>query len=138
MSLWIKVDADFDNHPKAIRAGYHGKNVFQLLLRLNKTRGFDGLIPASFADPVYLGARLPLDPELTKQAVEDAVVARLLARELDGSIRIIGWDDEWRGPESTASRVRKWREKQASETNGNGAKRDVTIGNDVNGRRSDQ
>ncbi len=123
-----KVDANLDTHPKIEEAGFWGSTVFQLLLRINRANDFDGHIPCSYIQPKYLAKRLGLfeacgladTPEnLILWGLDQCMRKEcgLIKKEGD-VIHLCGWDDEWRGAQSDASRARKYREerKKASRT----------------------
>ena len=137
---YAKVDADLDEHPKIIDAGFVGSAVFQYLLRVNRKRGFDGVIPARFCKPSYIARQLNMGQEFGVEAETKAKLAldrccevgllvSVEGREIgvEGTIEgdnqpaivIKGYDEEWAGPRSSTERVRQLREKRRGCNGGN-------------------
>lgn len=114
MSWWIKIDASIDQHPKIIEAGYHGLSVFLLVLRLNGVRKGDGVLPAAYSTPRYLASQLRVPLDVVQEGIDGCTDAGLLVREADGSLRICGWDDDWRPGKDNAERQARHRAKLAA------------------------
>lgn len=132
---YARIDANLDDHPKVIEAGFWGSTVFQFLLRVNRKFGLDGVIPPKFASASYIARQLNLYDALGEHAlntvdlgIERAVDAGLLRRLVSDetgetlhrdrrdSLVIVGWTEEWAQGSSSTERVRKWRERRRSET----------------------
>ncbi len=140
MAWWVKMDAHLDNNPKAIEAGYVGVAVFCAVLRVNGCGKFDGLIPPAHASAAYIarctGAPIKWVAEglAACERIPEGEDTGLLQREPDGSLRICGWDNDWRPPASSAERMQALRERRkqavtesdARVTESDGALRDVT------------
>jgi hypothetical protein len=94
--IFAKLSAELHRHPKARRAGYHGTNVFRLVLELNALQGATGRLTAAVSEPYYLADALMCSEKEAAKGLAAAVQAKLLEVGADGSIAIVGWDDdEW-------------------------------------------
>ena len=113
--VFAKVDADLDGHPKVLDAGREGREVFELMLRTNWLNSHDGTIPPRYCTPRFVARKLGYhespfvaDPiAVAEHGIRRAVEAELLTENGDGSMSIVGWDDEWRGPKSVKRRKRR-------------------------------
>ena len=116
MTWWTKIDCGLDQHPKIIQAGYDGKNLFQLLLRINARWDFDGCIKPAYATATYLAPMLPLTVDDTAVALDRLAAAELITWGEDGTLFINGWDDYWKSDVDDASRQRRSRARKKNVT----------------------
>lgn len=94
--IFAKLSAELHRHPKARRAGYHGTNVFRVVLELNALHGATGRLSPAHSEPYFIADALMCTEEEAARGVEAAIRARLLELAQDGSLQIVGWDDdEW-------------------------------------------
>lgn len=94
--IFAKLSAELHRHPKARRAGYHGTNVFRVVLELNALHGATGRLSPAISEPYYLADALMCSETEAAQGLAAAVRAKFLEVDADGSISIVGWDDdEW-------------------------------------------
>ncbi len=119
--IFAKLSAELHRHPKARRAGYHGTNVFRVVLELNALHGATGRLSPAHSEPYFLADALMCTEEEAARGVEAAIRARLLDVAQDGSLGIVGWDDdEWgrgarlKAPDSGAVRNARYKQRLKS------------------------
>ena len=110
---WAKVDTGIHWNPKVRRAGREAREVYLLILLANAEQQADGEIAAHYADPDYLADCLQCSPDEARNGVKRCETFQLL-HVTDESVRILGWDEEWRTKNST-DRVRKYRARKRAE-----------------------
>jgi hypothetical protein len=132
---WFKKDANFQQNPKVMEAGFWGAVVYDALLAINRQHQCDGHIKPSLCRPEYVARYLHLDAadglslapvELARNGLVRAAKAKLISMSVIG-VQLTGWTREWRDALST-ERTRKWRAKQDGNEAGNdepGTSRDV-------------
>lgn len=135
--LWCKVDANLDTNPKISKAGFWGSVVFQLILRLNKLRDGNGVLPLSCIDGGYLARLLNLhdaegldmDAEsLCRMGVKRLIDATAL-HVSETHVTISGFDEAWsklRPGDHSTERVREWRQKNPKNSSATEMKRSET------------
>lgn len=121
-AAWSKISADFFGHPKIIKAGRDGRDVFLFCICRNSALEKDGFIPDEYLEPSYLAHQLNIDETVACNGLKRCIVSSLLVK-VDGGFQIKGWDPlEWGRGKSSTERVRKYRElkkKTANEAEGN-------------------
>jgi hypothetical protein len=117
---FAKIDANLDDNPKILDAGFWGSVVYQVLLRLNRKHQLDGVLPRRYCTPKHLVRTLNLEDtpgiideptSLMLLGLNECARVELIALEED-NVWILGYDDEWAGPSSSSERMKKWREEQ--------------------------
>ena len=112
MTPWTKIATDFYSNPKVLGAGWPAREVYLYLLFRNRAGGYDGKLPARELNGA--STLLGLDAATYQEAVDALVHNELLAVE-QNTLNIVGWDEEWRAPQSDAERVRRYRAKKKRE-----------------------
>lgn len=125
---WIRVDANLDDHPKAVDAGFWGVVAVQVVWRLIKRHGDRGRLSAKYVTERHLRHVTRCDAETALRllsGVEDAIRSGFLVKDEDGHIEAHGWDEvQW---DSThAKRQRDYRERQKSRDGGDKSRDAVT------------
>lgn len=119
--VFAKLAADIHRNPKIRRAGRNAREVFLLVLAINADKGATGAIAADYADPWYLADTLLCSEDEAREGLERAIAVGLLERLPNGSIGIIGWDeDKWgRGyshlTEAERKKLKRQKEKAEAE-----------------------
>ena len=132
--LWCKVDANLDVNPKISKSGFWGSVVFQLLLRLNKLRDGNGVLPLSCVDGAYLarvlnlhGAEgLDMDPEALCRLGVKRLIDETALHVSETHVTISGFDETWsklRPDDHSTERVREWRKNNPKKSSGTTVKR---------------
>lgn len=112
---WCKISVNFDQHPKAVLAGFMGKELFLYLCRLNSRLRRDGDIPALYMAPEYIADqwRPPGGAEAVADALVACVRAELVALDEQGNCTLVGWNkEEWGSNKTPAERSKKYRDKR--------------------------
>jgi hypothetical protein len=112
---WIRMSAGFDHHPQVIQAGWHGGQLFLLMLRIARRFRLGGLLPPQYTDPGFLLGYWGAPPDFPmEEALQRLTKAGLVKRQLDGSLEIDGWERWATTEESGASteRVRRFRQRK--------------------------
>ncbi len=132
---WSKMDCGFDHHPQTIQVGWHGRELYLLLIRISRRFDLKGILTAQYVSADFLRSYwgCPQDFPIL-DALRQCSEAGLLRRvhDVDGFI-IDGWQ-RWNPteePGSSTERVRRFREMKRDETKGND-------GNERNGRREEK
>ena len=137
MKSWCKVASNLDSHPKIMKAGRLGREVFLFALRRNAEPGnpVPGRLPKEELSPEYLSRILDMPVTEAVTGVTAAVTAGLLREDEEG-FAISSWKEGWGKVDSTnAERQRRHRERQKEEdSNADGSLRNVTR----NARNTDQ
>jgi hypothetical protein len=105
---WLRMSAGFDHHPQVLEAGWHGAQLFLLLLRISRRFRLNGRIPSKYLGQAFLKTywRCP-DDFPVEEAKRACVSSGLIRQEVDG-IMIDGWE-RWSGKETSTERVRRFR-----------------------------
>lgn len=94
--------ADLDSHPKILKAGADGREVFLFLLRRNAQMDYEGRLPLSELEPTFISHHLMRDESTVSHGLSRCVTAGLLERDID-FWGISGWDEEWSKRAMTAA-----------------------------------
>lgn len=112
---WIPLDARFYDNAKIRAAGRNGREVFIYVLCVNRIERCDGTLPAPTAArhliPVRLAAKLGLTEQEAAEGLDRcaALGVDLVTKNGDGSVSIVGWNDEWWPAPTSTERSRKRR-----------------------------
>lgn len=114
---WAKVATDLPTNPKVRAAGRNALGVFTILLLKHAELELDGELPARYCTAAYIA---PFAMMSVEEAVEGLVACQredLIATQKDGSVALVGWDDEWRSPQIArrAAQARYAAKKRAEE-----------------------
>lgn len=125
---WIRVDANLDDHPKSVEAGFWGVCVVQVVWRMIKRHGDRGHLDGKYVTERHLRHVTRCDDATAARLVRglsEAAAAGFLVINGDGSIDAHGWDDvQW---DSThAERQRKYRERKMQRDGGDESRDAVT------------
>lgn len=119
---WIKLASDLHDNPRILLAGHDARNVFVFLLCMNGLHGGDGIIHRRWCDARFIALKVGLSATSVTRALKELVTQDLIAMTEDGSISLLGWDEQWRPQQTTqAERQRKYRQRLKS--------RDITLHN---------
>lgn len=119
------MDGALDSHPKIIKAGRLGREVFLYLVRCNARLELDGELPLECIEPAVMAHSMMTPVTECDAGIVTAVTAELIS-VTPQSVLILGWNDEWRGPRSSADRMAKLRANKNSKSKNNA--RRVTAG----------
>lgn len=119
MTLWIRLDALWAQHPRMIKAGYWGKQVARTLWCLAKTRN-NAVIPKIMADGEYLAkidgadVDVPNATNLYNEGIERAIQSGLFDRNENGDLIVRDWKQYQIDINATA-RQRKHRKRDVTD-----------------------
>lgn len=117
---WFPVDTGIYDNAKIRAAGRDAREVYLFVLAVNRIERCDGRLPpevvAKHLAPVRVAAKLAMTPAEAEAALSRCLSPgiELLAETGDGSLEVVGWDEEWR-PKSAAERTRAWRERRSGD-----------------------
>ena len=131
---WVKVSTSADSHPQMLAAGWWGREVFFLVLRVSGNFRLNGRLPEHYRDPAFLADFWRLDPDLGEpcalinRGLNGAISAGLLRRDAEtGDLIIDGWERAYGLDPTHAERQRRYRERQQKARDGSDASRPVTV-----------
>jgi len=122
VSVWLRLDADLDQHPDIIIAGPYALDVFVAVLRMAKQYGEAGTVAGKYVSPAYLARRMlwPADrAEDIATAVEGLISTGLLV-ENGGRLTVPGWR-RYQQDRTAADRAKRYRDRKRHSSS-----RDVT------------
>jgi hypothetical protein len=124
VKLFVKVDANFDGHPRARRAGHEGRVVIQLVWRLAKRFGRDDGDVTNLWDAGYLATEGGFSAEFAGVGM-DACEAVGFVERVGAEVVIHDWAGEQGDQrEQWAKRKRRQREKSKTKEDSHGVTRD--------------
>lgn len=115
---WAKIASDLHFNPKVMGAGLEGLVVFSFLLCRHSAIDGDGTIPARHAGHKYMAIACHLSVEQAATGLAACVREELIEIADDGTIVLLGWDFEWRAPQTDLERKRAQRERSKTSRSG--------------------
>lgn len=120
---WFKCSTAFWSSPSVNHLRKHcGRSelrwrracaVYQTILGLNVEGDCDGTLPAKWCDSELIATRSMLTDKDVRQAFDDLSAAGLIdAKRGKRTLRINGWDHEWKPAKEGFERTRAWRDRQ--------------------------
>lgn len=92
--IFAKLAPSLHRNPKVRKAGRDGRDLWVFCICVNAELGATGIIPADYFDLAYLADTLQCDEGTAASAVQRCMAAKLLEHWTDGSMRMVGWDEE--------------------------------------------
>jgi hypothetical protein len=109
---FAKLASNFHSNPKIMRASRDGRDAFLFVLCKHSELECDGVVPGHYLEPDYVSLFTKQTPSEVQRGMAECCSLRLLERLDTGDVRLCGWDDDWRPPDSDAERARRYRAKQ--------------------------
>lgn len=106
---WVRMDCDLDALPEVMAAGLVGTSIWLALARISGQFSLEGVIPAKFANALYLSRRLFAPVELIEEGINQMVASGLAERH-DGSLVVDM--ERFISPSVTTMRERRSQEKR--------------------------
>ncbi len=117
---YIRLDPRRHTKPKALRVGWLAMRVYEHLVDICALYDLRGLVPADYADPLFIAQTVAMRPEDVGQKsaadlvrVLDAALDRLgdadLIRVEAGGLVICGWEEFYGSKRGPAARVEKYK-----------------------------
>lgn len=117
---YIRLDPRRHTKPKALRVGWRAMRLYETLIDICALYDLRGVVPADYADPLFIAQTVALRPEdwgvPTAQALAQAMneaLDRLQAAELlrteAGCLVICGWEEFYGQKRGPVSKVEKFK-----------------------------